>query len=277
MYPDPVRVVSVANSVEGMVEDPANEDWGLSSVEFCGGTHVSNTKDAEAFVITEETAVAKGVRRITGVTRGPAKEAGSLGSAVLASAAAVAEKASPTAGDVEALRGELEAVAPKLSLAARSEARAAIEGAQKKVAAQQKAAAGAVIEKGLAKMEKAVVAAVGEGKPFVVLDVELGTDSKAVKAAVKMCKKHAASMAVLAFSEEEPGSGGKCLCFAYVPSDASGDLAANEWVNAALERCGGRGGGKKDAAQGQAGASAELGAARAEAERFASGALELLK
>ena len=79
VYPDPVRVVSVANSVEGMVEDPANEDWGLSSVEFCGGTHVSNTKDAEAFVITEETAVAKGVRRITGVTRGPAKEAGSLG------------------------------------------------------------------------------------------------------------------------------------------------------------------------------------------------------
>ena len=69
MYPDPVRVVSVANAVEDIVADPSNEAWGLNSVEFCGGTHVSNTREAEAFVITEETAVAKGIRRITGVTR----------------------------------------------------------------------------------------------------------------------------------------------------------------------------------------------------------------
>ena len=59
MYPDPVRVVSVANSVEDLVADPSNEAWGLSSVEFCGGTHVGNTKEAQAFAITEETAVAK--------------------------------------------------------------------------------------------------------------------------------------------------------------------------------------------------------------------------
>jgi alanyl-tRNA synthetase len=39
-----------------------------SSIEFCGGTHLSNTRDAQAFVITEETAVAKGIRRISGVT-----------------------------------------------------------------------------------------------------------------------------------------------------------------------------------------------------------------
>jgi alanyl-tRNA synthetase len=60
VYPDPVRVVKVG------------EDC---SVEFCGGTHVSNTADAEAFVLTEETSVAKGIRRITALTRNAAKKA----------------------------------------------------------------------------------------------------------------------------------------------------------------------------------------------------------
>ena len=60
IYPDPVRVVSVGKD---------------TSVEFCGGTHISNTQEAEAFVLVEETAVAKGIRRITGVTRDLAKQA----------------------------------------------------------------------------------------------------------------------------------------------------------------------------------------------------------
>lgn len=60
VYPDPVRVVKVG------------EDC---SVEFCGGTHVSNTAEAEAFVLTEETSVAKGIRRITALTRSAAKKA----------------------------------------------------------------------------------------------------------------------------------------------------------------------------------------------------------
>lgn len=44
--------------------DPGREEWASSSVEFCGGTHVSNTGEAEAFVIAEESAVAKGIRRV---------------------------------------------------------------------------------------------------------------------------------------------------------------------------------------------------------------------
>ena len=68
VYPDPVRVVKVG------------EDC---SVEFCGGTHIANTADAEAFVLTEETAVAKGVRRITAITRKAAKKAVEEGEFVL--------------------------------------------------------------------------------------------------------------------------------------------------------------------------------------------------
>jgi len=39
---------------------PDSADWANRSVEFCGGTHVRNTAEAVAFVVTEEAAVAKG-------------------------------------------------------------------------------------------------------------------------------------------------------------------------------------------------------------------------
>lgn len=37
-----------------MLEDPENSAWSDASVEFCGGTHLSNTREAETFVILEE-------------------------------------------------------------------------------------------------------------------------------------------------------------------------------------------------------------------------------
>lgn len=42
--------------------------FGDVSKEFCAGTHVNNTSDIGIFVITEETAIAAGIRRITGMT-----------------------------------------------------------------------------------------------------------------------------------------------------------------------------------------------------------------
>ncbi|CAB1118771.1 unnamed protein product [Ectocarpus sp. CCAP 1310/34] len=69
-YPDPVRVLSIGQDVPAMLEDPENSAWSDVSVEFCGGTHLSNTQEAETFVILEEAGIAKGVRRIVAVTRG---------------------------------------------------------------------------------------------------------------------------------------------------------------------------------------------------------------
>jgi len=65
-YPDPVRVVRVA-SPAGSQEDSMND----SSVELCGGTHVSKTEDIKAFLLISDSPLAKGIRRIVAVT-GPA-------------------------------------------------------------------------------------------------------------------------------------------------------------------------------------------------------------
>lgn len=56
-YGDKVRVVSVKDDEEKPV-----------SVELCGGTHISNTKEIGAFVIIWQESVASGIRRISALT-----------------------------------------------------------------------------------------------------------------------------------------------------------------------------------------------------------------
>ena len=67
-YPDPVRVVSVGYEVDEILKNPKDDRWRTISIEFCGGTHVKSTSDIKDLVITEESGIAKGIRRIIALT-----------------------------------------------------------------------------------------------------------------------------------------------------------------------------------------------------------------
>lgn len=67
-YPDPVRVVSVGIDVEELVADPTAPAGSVTSVEFCGGTHLLRAGHMNNFTVVSEKPISKGVRRIFAVT-----------------------------------------------------------------------------------------------------------------------------------------------------------------------------------------------------------------
>lgn len=70
-YPEIVRVVEVRqldSQTVGQSNSPAHQNPQMLSIELCGGTHVSSTDAIGCFVITEQSAVAAGVKRITALT-----------------------------------------------------------------------------------------------------------------------------------------------------------------------------------------------------------------
>ncbi len=85
-YPEIVRVVSIGADIDAMLAAPDNPEWMKYSVEFCGGTHVKVTDDIGAFVLTVEESVAKGIRRVVGVSGEKARRAIDTGRHLLAEA-----------------------------------------------------------------------------------------------------------------------------------------------------------------------------------------------
>ncbi len=67
-YPDPVRIVASGVPIEDLVQNPDNPEWRRYPIELCGGTHCKSTGEIECFAIISEEAVAKGIRRVVGIT-----------------------------------------------------------------------------------------------------------------------------------------------------------------------------------------------------------------
>ncbi|MGH7176119.1 MAG: alanine--tRNA ligase, partial [Tepidisphaeraceae bacterium] len=102
-YPPKVRVVSIGVPVADSLKDPTSAKWREFSIEFCGGTHLTNTFDVGPFVITSEESVSKGVRRIVALTGDAAAHARSGGEKVMA--LALAERLIIDEGTPERLNG----------------------------------------------------------------------------------------------------------------------------------------------------------------------------
>ncbi len=88
-YPEVVRVVSTGADIDAMLADPQNPEWMKYPVEFCGGTHVKHSGEIGAFVLTAEESVAKGIRRVVGITGETARRAIETGRQLIERAAQI--------------------------------------------------------------------------------------------------------------------------------------------------------------------------------------------
>ena len=247
-YPPMVRVVSIGAPVADLLKDPTNPKWRQFSVEFCGGTHLSNSGEAGIFVITAEESVSKGVRRIVALTGEAAQ--------------AVAERSRSVDSVIEESRKVPDAELPgiiaalqksvssgELSLRAKRRAQAAVAELQdrhrkwEKTQKSQSAGTGLDVSEIAAGLLQAAPA-LGPGK-LVVGEVP-GASSEQLLSVTDSLKKKSGSYGILLGSATD----GKVSFVAAVSDDliAKG-LKAGDWIREAAKATGGGGGGRPQMAQ----------------------------
>ena len=263
VYPDPVRVVSVGQPVDELINNSG--DHSAFAIEFCGGTHLTNTSQAGDFVLVSEEGISKGVRRIVGVTGQEAKDAIEAGKALkdrMDAAMALDPK------DIGELHTQLkiEIDAAVISATTKGELRKQHELLVSKVLAEMKRQAAAMKAIAVDAATKAADDAATAGKKALVMTLEgVGLDSKAMQEAGNAIAKSHPGMPAMFFSEGDE----KVMAVAVVPKDVSKTLPAGEWVKGALEALGGKGGGKPIFAQGTGPNKAAIPDAMSIAEEFA--------
>ncbi|CAM9105783.1 unnamed protein product [Ectocarpus sp. 13 AM-2016] len=249
-YPDPVRVLSIGQDVPAMLEDPENSAWSDVSVEFCGGTHLSNTQEAETFVILEEAGIAKGVRRIVAVTRGLALAAVERAKA-FEQQLDVADGIEDISLDTTVRRLGAELDGAVISVKTKNKLRARLATLVQKAKALKKKVmeerVGQAVTVGKAEAEKTKEA----GGTQLVFRADFGCDAKsAVKILAEVSKACPELTSMMLFTADEEAD--RYLCCGLIPNSKAAKKDTNKWVQSALDASGrgGKGGGKGDRAQG---------------------------
>ncbi len=268
-YPDPVRVVSIGAPVSALLDDPDRGEWAELSVEFCGGTHLASTGETGAFALVQETGVAKGIRRVEGLT-------GVAAQAALATAASldarITEVERLADAEVSAAMGEISASIDgmTMSLSDKARLRGRLAGLQDRAKGAAKAAAKEAAARAVSEARQLAESAAADLREIVVGRVEAGDDRGALQAALKVVADRNPSSAVLLGSASED----KVALIAQVPESlVKRGLRAGDWIRATAEVCGGKGGGKPEQAQGGGTEPWKLREALKRAERFAWSAI----
>jgi alanyl-tRNA synthetase len=271
VYPDPVRVVSIGKSVEELTQNPTNADWQNFSIELCGGTHLSNTRDARAFTVVSEETVGSGVRRIVAVT---GKEA--------LAAATTADNFTKKVDSAAKLEGkELEQEVLKLStefetlvvpLVHRDRLNKALENLREKIKEASKSNKASQQKDALQFVDLALAQLTATPAPFFVSVTDVGGNAVALTNAIKGIQDKFPATAILLLSADVPKK--KVAIVSNVPAalQASG-LKANEWAQKVAMACGGKGGGKAEVAQGQGNDPTKIQQAVEEATSYAKSKL----
>lgn len=243
-YPDPVRVVSVGVPVSTLIEEPEKCPEEYGSIELCGGTHLSETKEAEAFEIIEETSSSTGVRRMVAFTKDAAKNARELGNKLMEEMTSA-----------ESLpKADLPDVIPQLTASIgtavvpytmKSELLTRLSKLSKKSLEALKLKAKELYGESLEKARAEVLKHVESNQRSIVLNINLLGDTKLMSKLVTVLLDENKDLAVLAMSL---GNDKKALkCCAATNTDS---VHVNKWVSATMGTIGGKGGGKPKSANG---------------------------
>ncbi|KAH7372887.1 hypothetical protein KP509_17G026800 [Ceratopteris richardii] len=269
VYPDPVRVIAVGSPVEELLKDPENPMWASLSVEFCGGTHLSNTKEAKAFALISEEGIAKGIRRITAFTFKKAAEAMQEADACAKRIEAASDlQGSALEKEVASLKSSIDAAV--IPAVRKSEFRGKLAVLQDRIRKAQKAAAEANLQAAIKMATETAEKSALNGKEFCILRIDVGLDTNAIREAITRVLSSQKGLAVMMFSVDKESN--KVLVYAGVPETiASKGLILKDWLWKALGPINGKGGGGKGGlAQGQGSNGAGLEAAMDIAERYAA-------
>ncbi|QQP50822.1 AlanyltRNA synthetaselike, partial [Caligus rogercresseyi] len=248
-YPDPVRVVSVGIPVEKMEADPTGPAGSVTSVEFCGGTHLKRAGHLQEFVIASEEAIAKGIRRILALTGLEAKKA-SLKAQQLQvkvdKASEVIKEGKLSVKELVKLITNLteDISGSQISQWKKDEMRNSLKALKKTVDDKERAKMAAVVSK-IVEEANALVEEHKEA-PFLVKELNAFAQNKALDGALKVIKSSTIPAAMLISGDENTG---KVICMAQVSKDISSKLKANEWCKEVQSVLNGKGGGKAESAQ----------------------------
>ncbi|KAI0714270.1 tRNA synthetases class II (A)-domain-containing protein [Cerioporus squamosus] len=231
-YPDPVRVVSLEYDIDEIVKDLENPKWRKTSIELCGGTHVARTGEIKDFIVTEESGIAKGIRRVVAVTGHEAAEARRLGDSLTAQLNRI-ETMADAEKDAALKAYTVHLGQADISLLKKNELRDRLAGIRKS------------FDKYLKDKEAAANKAPDEPAYFATLDVN--ANAKVMQGVVLQAKKLGKSIYIFSADVE----GGKVAHVNAVSEAAKAKgLDGREWASAVVAILGGKAGGKPDGAQG---------------------------
>eukprot|EP00658_Telonema_sp_P-2_P025504 TRINITY_DN20273_c0_g1_i2.p1 TRINITY_DN20273_c0_g1~~TRINITY_DN20273_c0_g1_i2.p1 ORF type:complete len:462 (+),score=162.31 TRINITY_DN20273_c0_g1_i2:150-1535(+) len=246
-YPDTVRVVCVGKPVNDLLADPSNKDWSGFSVEFCGGTHLSNSSQIGDFVIVKEESVKKGTRRIEAVTGEYAQNARDASEELNR---LVLELSSLGEADrlVEIKSLETRLVQTVLGAGDRAQIEGLLKAEYKKVLDWQKAQQKQANDKAVADAEQLAERLKGGAQRATVL--ELDGDKAILQNVIKAFHKIAPEIAIMTVGKNATANTLTVIC--ETPKELQDALPAKDWCSEAVAVAGGKGGGKADRAQGAA-------------------------
>lgn len=244
-YPDPVRVVSIGVPIDDLLSSPTDEKWMTVSIEFCGGTHVAKTSDIKDLVLTEESGIAKGIRRIVAVTGNEAHD--------------VQRIASEFSKDLESV-GKLEFGPLKekklkelgvklgqlnISILSKSELKNRFNVFDKEIKDENKARQKAESKKTLDTVKDYF--AENESSAFLVKHVDISANAKSITEAINFIKSKNPDKSIYIFT----GNADKVAHGCYISDKAiEKGVNASELAKHASEFIGGKAGGKGNVVQG---------------------------